>query len=211
MKHLIVPFLLLFFVNSSYSQVDFEPNGSFKVEIGLPNNISNKGFKELMQGLALINSSYQYTFFNTFSVGAGIRYGFFNVKEFKNNIDLKGALHTAGAFLKVGQEKYYGDFGIDYGIRIGYMMNFFSTNKNKELLGGPFIDHGAYVEPNIALSLRGSERTAYSLALGYAIHAFKFTPDKVGIDKFTGIKPSKLNSLTSYITIGIGYSYFFGK
>lgn len=211
MKHFVLSFSLFFFVFSSYSQVDFEPHGSFKVEIGLPNNISNKGFKELVQGLAVITPSYQYTFTNTFSVGAGLRYGYFNVNEFKNNINLQGGLHMAGAFVKVGQEKYYGNFGVDYGVRIGYMMNFFTTNINKEELGGPYIDNAGFVEPTIGISLKGSEKASYSLALGYAIHMFKFSPHQVGIEEFSGIPPSKLNSLTSYITVSFGYSYFFGK
>lgn len=207
--------ILLFFLfglfSMAYSQKDFTPNGSFKIEIGLPNNVTNKAFKELMQGLAIVTPSYQYTFDNSLSIGAGLRYGFFNVNEFKNNIGMNGALHTTGAFIKIGQEKFYGKFGLDYGVRIGYSMNFFATNKNKELHGKPFVDNSGFVEPTIGFGLMASENSSFRLALGYAFHTFKFRPELMGVDKFSGIDPSSLDEITTYFTIGFGYSFYFGR
>lgn len=212
MKQTSILLLLFFGVTvATYSQKEFTPNGSFKVEISLPNNVTNKAFKELMQGLVVITPSYQYTFDNSFSIGAGLRYGFFNVNEFKNNIGMNGALHLAGAFLKIGQEKFYGKFGLDYGVRVGYSMNFFATNKNKEHLGKPFVNNGGFVEPTIGLCLMASENSSFRLALGYAFHSFKFRPEDMGIDKFSGIDPSRLNEITTYFTIGFGYSFYFGR
>src|SRR5690554_2137996 len=120
MKQLIILLILISSVFTAQSQVDFIPNSSFKVEVGLPNNVSNYAFRDLMQGLVVVTPSFQYTFDNSFSLGIGLRYGFFNVNQFKNNIDMSGGLHLAGAFLKIGQEKYYGNFGVDYGVRLGY-------------------------------------------------------------------------------------------
>ncbi len=212
MKQLSALLLFTFGLSSMvYSQKDFTPNGSFKFEIALPNNVTNKAFKELMQGLVVLTPSYQYTFDNSFSIGAGFRYGFFNVNEFKNNIGMNGGLHLAGAFLKIGQEKFYGKFGLDYGVRIGYSMNFFATNKNKELLGKPYVDNGGFVEPIIGLALMASENSSFRLALGYTFNSFKFRPKQMGIDKFSGVDPSTLNEITTYFTIGFGYSFYFGR
>lgn len=212
MKQLSILLLLLVGLTSeAYSQTDFAPNGSFKVEISLPNNVTNKAFKELMQGLVTITPSYQYTFDNSFSVGGGLRYGFFNVNEFKNNIGMNGGLHIAGAFVKVGQEKFYGKFGLDYGVRLGYTMNFFATNKNKELLGKPFVDNGGFVEPTIGFALMASENSSFRLALGYAFHTFKLRPSQMGVEEFSGVDPTKLNEITTYFTIGFGYSFYFGR
>jgi hypothetical protein len=211
MNKLIVLALLLSLFFNAQSQVDFAPKSSFKVEIGLPNNVSNVAFRELLQGLVVVTPSFQHTFENTLSIGAGIRYGFFNVNEFKNNVDLTGAIHIAGAFVKVGQEKYYGNFGVDYGVRIGYAANFFATNYNDSLRGKPFISDAVFVEPTLGLSLMATEKTSFRLALGYALHGFKTSPYHMGVDTFSGINNSKLDKNTSYFTIGFGYSYYFGK
>ena len=124
---------------------------------------------------------------------------------------MSGGAHIAGVFGKIGQEKYYGNFGLDYGVRIGYTMNIFDTNKNNDLLGKPYINDGGFVEPTLGLSLMGNENTSFRLALGYAFHAFQFKPHQMGVDNFSGIDNDRLESITSYFTIGFGYSYYFGK
>ena len=211
MNKLILLISLLSLCFSAYSQVDYDPKASFKIEVGLPNNISNFAFREITQGLVVVTPSFQYTFDNTISVGAGLRYGFFNVNEFKNNVDLTGGLHIAGAFVKIGQEKFYGNFGVDYGVRVGYAGNFFATNYNDSLIGKPFSNGAAFVEPMLGLSLIATERTSFRLSLGYALHGFRFTPYHMGVDNFSGIDISKMTNNTSYFTIGFGYSYYFGK
>lgn len=205
--------LIIFTVvfTTANAQTDFAPSSSFKVEIGLPNNATNVAFRELMQGLVIVTPSYQFTFENSFSIAAGLRYGFFNVNEFKNNVDLSGGLHIAGVFGKVGQEKFYGNFGVDYGIRIGYTMNFMVSNKNEEKMGKPYINDGGFIEPTLGLSLKANEKSSFRLALGYAFHAFDFRPHQMGVEKFGGLKDSELNELTTYFTIGFGYSFYFGK
>ncbi|MFA5573892.1 MAG: hypothetical protein WC994_02430 [Brumimicrobium sp.] len=211
MKRIFLAIITFFFGITLYSQVDFEPKGSFIVDIGLPNNTSNLALKELVQGLVIINTGYQHTFDNTFSVAAGIRYGYMNINEFKNNIDLKGGIHYTGVWGKVGQEKYYGNFGLNYGVRIGYSMQFFATNKNEELRGKPYMNDGGFVEPTISFALMANERSSFSLTLGYAIHGFTLKADQLGIEQFTGLDKDRLSSPTSYFSIGFGYSFFFGK
>ncbi|WP_159038521.1 hypothetical protein [Brumimicrobium mesophilum] len=210
MKQFILSLVLLSTVFTSYSQVDFVPNSSFKVEVGLPNNSSNQAFRDLMQGLVILTPSYQHTFNNSFSIGAGLRYGFFNVNEFKNNVDLSGGMHIAGAFVKIGREKFYGDIGIDYGVRIGYSANFFNTNYNDSLSGKPFSNESIFIEPTFGISLMATERTSFRLALGFAVNDFVFSADQVGIEQFSAYDINDLNKRTSYFTIGFGYSYYFG-
>ncbi|RFC53726.1 hypothetical protein [Brumimicrobium aurantiacum] len=211
MKKLILLFTVLNIAIVANAQIDFSPKNSFKVEIGLPNNASNYAFRQLMQGLVVITPSYQHTFDNTLTIGAGLRYSFFNVNEFKNNIDMTGGVHIAGAFAKIGQEKFYGNFGVDYGVRVGYASNVFATNTNDEANGGPRTSEGVFVEPTLGLSLMANEKTSFRLALGFAVHDFKFTPEDVSVESFSGISNDQLKNNTSYFTIGFGYSYYFGK
>lgn len=210
MKKIIALTILFSSVLSAQSQVDFTPKSSFKVEIGLPNNTSNAAFRDMMQGLVAVTPSYQYTFNNSLSIGAGLRYGFFNVNEFRNNIDLSGGMHIAGIFAKIGQEKFYGNFGVDYGVRVGYSANFFDTNFNDSLSGKPFSNDAIFIEPTLGLSLIASERTSFRLAIGFAVHDFIYSPEQMGIPQFSGFDPSTLNKRTSYFTVGFGYSYYFG-
>lgn len=211
MKNIFLALIFLASVFTVKAQADFIPKGSFNLEIALPNNVTNNAFKDLFQGLAAVTPSYQYTFDNTFSIGAGFRYGYFNVNEFRNNLDLKGGLHIMGAFLKVGQEKYYGNFGLDYGIRMGYSMNFFDTNKNKESIGKAYQNDGLFFEPNIGLALKSGDNSSFRFVVGYAFHTIKVGPEHVGVDQFAGIDQDKLNQITTYFTVGFGYSYYFGK
>jgi hypothetical protein len=204
---LIVSIVLLSFTN--VAQTDFAPSGSFKVELGLPNNATNNAFRELMQGLVVVTPSYQHTFDNTFSIGAGLRYAYFNVNQFKNNAGISGGMHMTGVFGKIGVEKFYGNFGVDYGVRIGYAMNFSTTNAIQDSLGGPYISDGGFVEPTLGLSLMSTENSSFRLALSYAFHAFIFKPEHIGLDEFSGLNPDKLDVLSTYFTIGFGYSYYF--
>lgn len=193
------------------AQAEFAPKGSFKVEIGLPNNATNKAFRDLMQGLVCLTPSYQYTLDNTLSFGFGLRYNYFDVNEFKNTVDLAGGMHMAGVFGKIGQEKFYGNFGLDYGVRAGYSMNFMVTNKNDELLGRPYTNDAVFVEPHMGLALTANENTSFRLSLGYAFHGFQFRPEQVGLESFGGVSDDQLNTITTYFTIGFGYSYYFGQ
>lgn len=211
MKQVLFSLLIITSITFSHAQSDFEPNGSFNVEVGLPNNVSNVAFRELLQGLVTITPSYQYTFNNSLSIGAGLRYNYFNINEFKNNIGLKGGLHILGAFAKIGQEKYYGNFGLDYGIRAGYAFNVFSTSSNKENHGGPHIDNSAFIEPVIGLALKSGDQSSFRLTIGYAFHTFDLRPEHLGTEYFSGIDPDKLGKITTYFSIGFGYSYYFGK
>lgn len=208
---LILVFLVFTLHINTNAQTEFSPKGSFKVEIELPNNATNTAFRDLMQGLVCLTPSYQYTLVNTLSFGFGLRYNYFDVNEFKNTVDLAGGMHTAGAFAKIGQEKFYGNFGVDYGLRAGYTVNFMATNKNEELLGRPFNNSAVFIEPHLGLALMANEKTSFRIALGYAFHGFEFRPEQVGLDSFSGIGEDQLNTVTSYFTIGFGYSYYFGQ
>ncbi|MDX1651850.1 MAG: hypothetical protein R3277_05125 [Brumimicrobium sp.] len=204
-------FLLIFLVNLSvFAQTDFQPTGSFKVEIALPNNATNIAFRDQLQGLVALTPSYQHTFGSTFSVGAGLRYSYFNVNQFKNNVGLSGGMHIAGVFGKIGQEKFYGNFGLDYGVRAGYALNISTTNKLREAGRSPHIFDGGFVEPTIGLALMADERSSFRLALSYAFHGFTLKPGHLGLDDFSGYPDDKLDRFTSFFCIGFGYSYYFG-
>jgi hypothetical protein len=212
MKAISVCIAFIFFGHLSYAQTEeFQPAGSFKAEIGLANNMSNAAFRDLMQGLFNITAGYQYTLPSSLSLGVGVRHNYFAVNQFKNNIDLTGGIHFGGVYGKIGIERYYGQFGIDIGVRAGYNMMFSMTNRCKEQNEGPSIFDGGFIEPVINLGLLADERSSFYLNLTYAIHTFKFQPFHVCEETFSAYSEKGLNSITTYFVIGFGYSFYFGK
>lgn len=204
--------LIIFYSGRTSAQTEeFQPAGSFKAEIGLANNASNEAFRDLMQGLFNITAGYQYTLPNSLSFGAGIRHNYFTVNQFKNKIDLRGGIHFGGMYGKIGIEKYYGQFGIDIGIRAGYNMMASVTNKCKEANEGLKIFDGGFIEPVINLGLLADEQSSFYLNLTYSFHTFKFQPYHVCEDDFSAYSPEGLDKITSYFVIGFGYSFYFGQ
>jgi hypothetical protein len=191
-------------------QEEFQPRGSFKAEIALANNVSNVAFRDLMQGLANVTSGYQYTFPSSLSLGAGVRWNYFAVNQFKNNVDLAGGIHFAGVYGKIGVERYYGQVGIDVGIRGGYNMMFATTNKCKES-GGAGIYDGGFIEPILNIGLLADENQSFYLTTSFAFQTFKFQPFHVCEPTFAAYPAEKLDRITTYFTIGFGYSFYFGK
>lgn len=219
MKKLIFTLLLFCFTlmieSEVKAQVDYEPESSLRVELGLPAVLevsTNKGFRDLMQGLLNASVGYQRTFDNSLSVGFGGRYVLFNVNEFRNNFDLSGQLHFVGGYGRIGFEKYYGNLGIDYGIKVGYAYNISNMNTCVELNGEPSITEGGFVEPNFSMQYIVNESNAFTLFnLAYAFHSMRFTPSTVCVENFPGLSDGDVRNRTTYLTLGFGYTHFFGR
>lgn len=197
------------------AQVDYEPETSIRVELGLPAALevaSNRAFKDLLQGLMNLSVGYQRTFENSFSIGFGARYVLFNVNEFRNNFNLSGQLHFVGGFGRVGFEKYFGNLGIDYGLKWGYAYNISNMNTCVELNGKASISEGGFVEPNFSMQYLVNDSNAFTLVnLAYAFHSMRFQPGTVCVDDFPGLSESDVRNRTSYLTLGFGYTHFFGR
>lgn len=197
------------------AQVDYEPESSLRVELGLPAVLevsTNKGFRDLMQGLANLSIGYQRTFDNNFSIGLGGRYVLFNVNEFRNNFDLSGQLHFVGAYGRVGFEKYYGNLGVDFGVKAGYAFNISNMNTCIDINGEPSITEGGFIEPNFSMQYLVNESNAFTLFnVAYAFHSMRFTPNTVCVEDFPGLNDNDVSNRTSYLTLGFGYTHFFGR
>ena len=209
----VIVLLISFGSFKTTAQADFEPSGSFRVDIGLPATLeaaTNGAFRDLMQGLLNVSPSYQYTFPMSLSVALGGRYTLFNVNEFKNNFNLSGNLHIIGGFAKVGREKFYGKLGVDYGLKVGYTRNYSATSICMEETGKASYDEAIFVEPIFSLSYMVDEKNAFTLFnLAYTFHGFRFTPETVCVDVFPGISEDRQRLRTSYLTFGFGYAHYF--
>lgn len=216
LNYLCICFLASQF-NHLVAQVDYEPESSFRVEMGLPAPLefaTNRPFKDLLHGLVNLSVGYQYNLENKATFGFGAKYVLFNVNEFRNNFNLSGTLHLVGAYGRVGYEQYWGNLGLDMGVKVGYMNHFSSTNYCKENFGRASRTEGGMVEPNLSMSLivGENENSAFNLFnIAYAFHSFRFTPEMVCVENFPGQDLKSLETRTTYLTFGFGYIYYFGR
>lgn len=207
-KILIIPIALCFQFHL-IAQV-ITPKSSFNVELGLPNTLANKPFSSMIQGLLNTGIYYQYAFDNSLAIGAGIRYSFFEVNQFKVPEPIDGGFHSAGAFVKVSREKFHTDrFGTDMGVKVGYTKNFISTDLNKTLGQNPQQVDAVYIEPCIGLILTADEFTSFRLHVGYAIQGFGFRPDLLGTQMDGGYDEAQFQKSTQYLIVGFGFTYYF--
>ncbi len=210
MKKLLTYFGIIFTL-SVYAQ-DIELKHTFNVEIGLPNGMTNKPFANIMQGLVNVNPYYQYTLANGIAFGGGVRYAYFGVNQFRVPQKTLGGMHSFGVFGKVAHEKFYTDrFSGDFGVKVGYTENYFNTDRNKNLGQNPYKVTSVLVEPTAELSLLADEQVSYSLVVSYAFQGFSFKSNMIGLETFGGYDPSQFEKVTSYLTIGFGFTYYFKR
>ena len=201
--------VFLFTLGSVNAQIT-EPKHTFNVELGLPNSFSNKPFKSIMQGLVSVEPYYQYAFKNHLTIGAGLKYGYFAVNEFKVPQKVYGGMHSAGGFLKVGWEKFHNDrFATDFSVKVGYTQNYFKTDLNDSISGGPIQVNSTYLEPSIGLILAADEFSSYRLVIAYSFQGFAFRPTMIGLESFGEYEPKELSPISTALIIGFGYTHYF--
>jgi hypothetical protein len=193
-----------------YSAQVIEPKHTFNVELGLPNGFTNEPFKNIMQGLVNFSTYYQYDFKNHLTAGAGIRYGYFAINEFKVPKPVYGGMHSTGAFLKVGWEKFINDrFAIDLGVKVGYSQHYFDTDRNDSAGLNPVQINSVYIDPTLGLILTADEVSSYRLFISYAGYGFGFKPSMIGLETFGGYDPAQFDKLTGFLIVGFGYTFYF--
>jgi hypothetical protein len=211
MKKYILIFLLAIFFNvTSFLSQGMESDDSFTIELGLPNSFVNKAFKSIMQGLVTVSPYYQYKLKNNLSFGAGLHYTYFAVNEFRVPSKVYGGMHTITGFVKLGHEKFWTDkIGTDFGVKLGYGQTIIATDALKE--NGVFYNrlNAPYVEPVAALVLVSDVASSFRFTVGYAFYGFSYRPWLIGVDSYLGYDVSELNKLSSFLTVGFGYTHYF--
>jgi len=205
-------FLISVFLYSTVIKAqNIVPKASFHVNFGLPVNTANPSFKGIMQGLVNGSTHFQYTLKNALCFGLGINYTYFSLNEFKISEANKGGIHMASAFLKVGHEKFHSAvFGTDFGLKMGYSVNFLNSDTIRVNEGGMRKVESLYIEPNFGFMLAMDETTTIKLAIGYAIQGFGFRPTLIGLASDGAYNPIFFDKPTQYITIAFGYTHYFG-
>jgi hypothetical protein len=204
-------FILVIFSWRSLAQTT-DLRHTYNIELSLPNTISNKAFEDIMQGLVNASTYYQYTFNSGINLGAGVRYAYFTINEFRVPEPVSGGLHSGAAFLKFGWQKFFNEtLALDIGIKAGYNQNYFVTNLNDSLGVNPFQLNTIYTEPALGLILMADERTSYRFYLGYGLQDFAFLPSMLGLSSSGGYVGDKVKSKSGYLLFGFGFSFYFSN
>ncbi len=213
-KRYILLFVLLV-ANGLFAQ-KLEPKYTFNVEIGLPIAQQNTPFKDVMQGLASASIYQQYSFPFHLNLGAGVRYSLFTIDEFAVPDIVFGSMHTAGAYVKLGYDKFITDrFAVDFGVKVGYSLNF--SNSREENPDGEIINRtnltneSMQIEPVLGLILLADERTSYRFTIGYNIQGQGFSPRFIGLNTDSNWDPNRYSSPTQFLIVGFGFTYYFRK
>ena len=186
------------------------PKYTFNVEIGLPVALANEPFKDIMQGLACASIYGQYSFPFHLNIGLGARYSLLTINEFSVAQEVSGEIHTGAAFLKIGWDKFHNDrLATDFGVKIGYSMNFANTSLHEEAGINPLQINSVIVEPTFGLILAADEKNSYRWNIGYCIQGYGFKPATIGLASDSGYDPTTFNKLTQYLVVGFGYTYYF--
>jgi len=209
-------YLLLFLtvgclsLNAS-AQKPFSPKHTFNVELGLPVPTSNEPFREILQGLVSASVYHQYSFPFHLNVGAGFKYSYFTINEFSVPSPVYGGIHTGGAFVKVGYDKFHNErFATDIGVKFGYTENFITTDLNKAYGINPVRRPSTFVEPVISFILTADPRNSYRLNIGYTFQGYGFKPMDLGLESNSAFDTSKFDNITQYFLVGFGYTFYFG-
>ena len=189
-----------------------EPKYTFNVELGLPVAVSNEPFQDIMQGLVCASVYGQYTLPFHLNFGLGVRYSLFTVNEFSlpASSPVSGQIQTGAGFVKIGWDKFHNNrFATDFGVKIGYSMNFVTTDANEALEIGPVQMDAVLIEPTLGLILTADEQNSYRLNIGYCIQGYGFSPYRIGLQSNVGYETAEFNKLTQYLVVGFGYTYYF--
>lgn len=209
----IYSILLFVLIFGNYSNAQsITPKYSFNVELCLPVAMTNETFDDFMQGLVGVSTYGQYSFPFHLNVGAGIRYSYFTINEFSVPSPVFGGVHSGSAFVKVGYDKFHNDrFATDFGLKAGYSHTFFDTDLNKQAGVNPVDIGSTFAEFTAAAILTATEKSSYRWIIGYGMQGFGFSPQKIGLQTNGGYDPANFNNITTYLVVGFGYTYYFGK
>ena len=212
MKKIYTLIIIVFGISLSSNAQSLVPKYTYNVELCLPVAMSNQPFDDYMQGLVAVSTYGQYSFPFHLNLGVGVRYSYFTINEFSVPLPVSGGVHSGTGFLKVGWDKFHTDqFATDFGVKVGYSQTFFDTDLNKKAGSNPLQIGSSYAEFTTAFILKANENTSYRWIIGYGMQGFGFRPQDIGLETNDGFDPAKFNTITSYLVVGFGYTYYFGN
>lgn len=183
---------------------------SFTIEATLPSGRANPAFRNCLNGLVNAQPKVQYKFARDWFAGAGLRYSYYTVSEFKAPQKTTGGMHVFGAFAEVGWNKWQTErFGLEIGMKAGLAQQVFITGLTRET--GIQRVNALFLQPTLSLILAADEAVAYRWIVGYNIDGYDFKPYHLGMNTGGGYTPDELNQPSQSLLVGFAFSYYFGN
>lgn len=209
---LVISFILLLLPKPGQAQKINQPEGSLRVDLLLPLTTANFTFNRFMDGLIDFSIAYQHNIYEGLYLGVGAHYVYTRIDPLSLGDEVTGGLHFPGAYGKIGFEKFFTNkFGLDFGVKGGYTY-VFGTNDTCSAKGEqPFIESMPFIQTQLQLTLMASERSGFSLTLGYSHYFDNFRPEYICYDDFSGYKGSDQAGITQMFSVGFSYAYYFNR
>ncbi|MFN3343871.1 MAG: hypothetical protein ACK40M_14335 [Flavobacteriales bacterium] len=183
--------------------------GSFK----LPTPIKNKAFTSVIDGIADANLSFHYPFLRHFYFGAGYRYSYFQINDFRAKADLNANLQIHSPFAVLGFERFATPrFLYGVSLRSGYSMLHFKSNtclsNNPEGKGAG--QEAVFIEPEFTLELMSGENMAFSFVTSWTWILDEFGAENICLSNFSGLTADDSKGYYQFISVGFGFTVFLG-
>jgi len=184
--------------------------GDFKI----PTPTYNKSFTKTVNGIADMSLHYNYPVFRYFTAGAGFKFTYLQINDFKTNVKTNANVKIYTPFVRFGFEKFTRPkFFYGAHLKAGYAsLNFFSNICDSLYgeKGGPK-DKGLYLEPEISFYLMAGDNLAFGIQIAYNFIFDKYGPDNVCLPNFSGMTAADSEGNYQYFSLGFGFSASISK
>lgn len=185
-----------------------EVKHSIKGEFELPRPVSNKAFKNIVDGIADVSVCYQYPFAN-FTIGGGFKYLYMQINDVKVNEKLAAGMQGYVPFAKIGYEKFISPkVHYELSLRGGYSLLYFKSKKCTDIGEKSKPQNAPYSELQAALYLMANERLSFSIIASYNILFNEFKPELLCLSNFPGFTADDAKGNYNYFSVGFGFSFF---
>lgn len=216
MKKAVVLLALLFSLKTYYAQDFASMKHAMKVELGLPQALTNAAFKEFFHGIVYSHISYQYRAMGNNKLspvfGLGLSGNYLDIANYKIVGLNQGGLLSYGGHGKIGLEVIHDEsIIVDYHLKAGFLfMESINKQGNDNIRFRETFQHG-FIEPGINFTYMLDDRQGVSFNVSYSIRNFRFDETHLMFNELPGFVNADLSRRTGHINFGFGYTLYLQK
>ena len=216
MKKAVVLLTFMFSLKTYYAQDFVSMKHAMKVELGLPQALSNAAFKEFFHGIVYSHISYQYRAMGNNKLspvfGVGMSGNYLDIANYKIVGINKGGLLSYGGHAKIGLEVIHDEsIIVDYHVKAGYfLMQSINNQGNDDIRFRETFQH-VFFEPGINFTYMLDDRQGVSFNVSYSIRNFRFNERYLMFHELPGFVGADLSRRTGHINFGFGYTLYLQK
>ena len=182
-----------------------------KLNVGPPNPISNKAFKNTFVGAYTLNGEVEFNVL-AFFVAPSYGHSVFRVPPRKIADRLKTTLIFDNVGLKVGYKKYFSQKGF-WAITIGGGGNFshFKDIQASDSISIQKTFISSYLQTEFSVNFYSEDNFAIGLYTSYTLLTHDFDPKTAAFNLYKAYGTNELNGNIQYIDLGFSLRYFIVK